>query len=87
MFTIGKKYRIKGKDEYFYRKYGTYSPTFILEGTDVQIWGCDWKTMTIDGNIAAMLYEMREASSLPGRVFGGKINGNSELINEREIEL
>lgn len=37
-----KKCKIKGKQEYFLNKYGTYQPEIIIEGTDKEVCGLSW---------------------------------------------
>lgn len=80
------KYQIKGKSEYFKKKYGTSNPIITIEDTDEKIFGSSWKRQ--NGNPACMLFGMRSGfEGLSGeKVWGGKIENLSELVFEHELE-
>ncbi len=80
--------KIKGKSEYFKKKYGTYNPKILIEDEDIKVFRDSWKWMV--GNPACMLYAIRNAKeNLPinGKVYYGKIKGLGELVHESELEV
>ncbi len=39
----GILYRVRGKSDYFRKKYGTPNPPYIIRGEDTEIWEGGWK--------------------------------------------
>ncbi|MBA7624549.1 hypothetical protein ES703_31958 [subsurface metagenome] len=83
----GETYRIKGKSEFFEKKYGTCNPLFVVEGTDKELFGCFWGGL--NKNPTALFYGIRsglEGLPLGGQVYYGHIEGVAELVHETELE-
>jgi len=88
-----KKYKIKGKSEYFKNKYGTSNPEIHIEDLVLNMPGNQsWKEM--DGHPTAMLYGMRagvEGLPTDDKVYYGKVQKGDislgEMVHESELEL
>jgi hypothetical protein len=90
----GKSYKVKGKSEYFKKKYGTCNPIIKIEDKDTALWQGGWAVQ--QGNPGCMLFAMRSGfEHLPwgGTVWYGHIEinfpkgaGLGELVHESELE-
>lgn len=82
----GKEYRIKGRSEYFKKKYGTYNPGIRIEDRASVLWKGGWEMQ--NGNPACMLFGMRAGTEgIPTNdVWYGKVGQLGELVNASELE-
>lgn len=93
MLNTNCTYRIKGEQEYFRKKYGTFNPIIKIEGTDKEYFGTSWLQhhLLLSMDFIDRLISMNRLSDgLHNPVYYGRIqndeNDSGEFILEDEVE-